>query len=135
MRILAIDAGDKKIGLAIGDTATRMAFARPALLVDSWADVWRPLTALLRDENIEQVIIGWPLNADASRGAQSGRIQEFIEQLKKHSTVPVIKRDERHTSAAVQREQQTVGRRLKRGQEDSLAAQLLLETYFMENNE
>ena len=135
MQILALDVGDKKIGLAVGDTATRMAFARPALLVADWEAAWPPLLTLLDEEKITQVIVGWPLNTNGSRGPQSGRVQEFIDQLKARSPVPVIKRDERHTSVAVQREQQTAGRRLKRGAEDSLAAQLLLETYFMETND
>lgn len=132
MRILAIDVGDKKIGLAVGDTETRMAFVRPALLVDDWAEAWPQLLTLLKEEQIVQIVIGWPLNTDGTSGSQTERVQQFIDQLKTRSTIPVIKRDERQTSIAVQREQRTNGRQLKRGEEDSLAAQLLLEAYLTE---
>lgn len=132
MRILAIDVGDKKIGLAVGERTTGLAFARPALLVASWADAWDPILTLVNSEQIGQIIVGWPVNADGSAGAQSERVQQFIDQLKTRTAVPIEIRDERHTSQAVQREQRQAGRKLSRGEEDSLAAQLLLETYLSE---
>ena len=132
MRILAIDVGDKKIGLAIGDTETRMAFIRPALLVNDWLEAWPQLLALLQQEQIAIIVVGWPLNTDGTPGSQTDRVQQFIDQLETRTTIPLLKRDERQTSVAVQREQQAVGRQLPRGAEDSLAAQLLLETYLTE---
>jgi len=132
MRILAIDVGEKKIGLAVGDTLTGMAFTRPALLVMSWSEVWKPLQTLCGDEQIEQVVIGWPMNTDGTTGAQASRVDDFIQQATAYISIPMVKRDERNTSQAVQREQKTAGQKLARGEEDSLAAQLLLETYLME---
>lgn len=134
MRIIALDVGDKKIGLAIGDTSTRMAFTRPALLVQSWSDIWEPLQKLVTNETIELIVIGWPFNIDGSIGSQAGRVEEFIQALTEQTSVPIIKRDERHTSQAVQREQQSASRKLARGEEDSLAAQLLLESYLSEKS-
>ncbi len=133
MRILALDVGEKKIGLAVGDTVTRMAFTRPALLVQTWDDVWPFLKAFVPSDLIELVIVGWPMNTDGSSGPQTKRVQEFIDQLQKIISTPIITRDERNSSQAVQREQQAIGRTLPRGQEDSLAAQLFLETYLTES--
>lgn len=135
MRVLSLDVGDKKIGLAVGDTDTKMAFTRPALLVNHWDEVWGPLKEILISDKIEKIVIGWPLNTDGTIGAQVRRVEKFISELSVHSSLPIIKRDERHTSAAVQKEQQQAGIKLSRGQEDSLAAQLLLESYLSEKYE
>ena len=132
MRVLAIDVGEKKIGLAIGDSETRMAFVRPAILVSLWSEAWPELLSLVAAEHIETIIVGWPMHANGSHSEQSSRVQEFIDAWKQRSSVPIIKRDERNTSVAVQREQQRAGRKLQRGEEDSLAAQLLLESYLSE---
>lgn len=131
-QILAIDVGERKIGLAIGDTETKLAFPRRPLLVESWTSAWQALADLVRDEQVATIVIGWPRNSDGSEGAQARRVEQFIELLMPHVQVPIVKRDERLTSQAVQREQATVGRTLARGEEDSRAAQLLLESYLVE---
>lgn len=133
MPILAIDVGDKKIGLAIGDAETRMAFTRSALLVADWHEAWPQLQKIVRNERIDLILVGWPLNDNGSLGSQTQRVQEFIDQLGPLTSVPIIKRDERQTSLAVQREQRASDRKLRRGEEDSLVAQLLLETYLSES--
>ncbi len=130
--VLAIDVGDRKIGLAIGDQASGFAFVRPALLVSDWAEAWPLLVQLIAQEAVSAVVVGIPLNTDASAGPQAGRVREFIRELGSRVPVPILERNEHSTSQAVQREQQTHDRALKRGEEDSLAAQLLLESYFQE---
>lgn len=130
--ILALDVGEKKIGLAIGDTDTRMAFVRPAVLVESWDAVWEPLAQTIREAQVTSILVGLPLNDDGSVGPQAERTQQFVLELEERFDLPVVTRDERHSSQAVQREQRTAGQRLARGEEDSLAAQLLLESYLSE---
>lgn len=129
MVILGLDVGEKKIGVAIGDTETGLAFPRPALLVESWAEAWAPIHQLITDNQVQQVIVGWPLSADGSSNAQTERVREFIDELQHRETIEILHRDERLSSIAVQREQREAGRVLRRGEEDSLAAQLLLEQY------
>lgn len=130
--ILGLDVGEKKIGLAIGDTTTKLAFPRPALLVQDWSEAWEPIQTLVRENNVDQILIGLPLDTDGAVGAQAVRTQEFIEELRQRLSVDVITRDERFSSQAVQHEQRDAGRTLTRGQEDSLAAQLVLESYLQE---
>src|SRR5690242_11204033 len=126
-KLLGIDVGERKIGLAIADTDTKLAFIRKPLLVADWAEAWPILQLLIAEENISRIIVGWPQNTDGSSGPQARRADEFIQQLRRHVQPAVIRFDERMTTQAVQREQQ--GRKLERGQEDSLAAQLILENY------
>lgn len=128
-KILGLDLGEKKIGLAIGDTDHGFAFARPALLVDRWADAWPVLQRLIADETIATIVLGWPASTDGTPSAQTKRAAEFRTELTTHVDIPIVTHDERFTTQAVQREQAQASRTLDRGMEDSLAAQLILESY------
>ena len=130
--VLGIDVGEKKIGLAIGQTDMGWAFARPALLVETWDQVWPAIKELVTKESITTIVVGLPLDADGSVGLQAKRTKEFIASLKQQVEIPILERDERLTTQAVQREQQAAGQKLERGDDDSLAAQLLTESYLSE---
>ncbi len=131
-KVLALDVGERKIGVAVGQTDQAFAFARPALLVENWEQAWQPLKKIVADEGIERVILGLPLQTDGRLGPQAARVREFGQHLAQTISQPIEYRDERLTTQAVQREQQAAGMHLTRGQEDSLAAQLLLESYLTE---
>lgn len=128
--ILGIDVGEKKIGLALGRTDDGWVFARPPLLIQHWGEAWPVIQKMLVDENVDRIVVGLPFAGDGQIGPQAQRTREFIAGLKHQVMLPIIEHDERHTTAAVQREQ--AGRSLRRGQEDSLAAQLLVESYLQE---
>lgn len=128
--ILGIDVGEKKIGLALGRTDDGWAFTRPALLVEHWDEAWPMLKDIVVSESVDTVIVGLPLEHDGQAGMQAARVREFIVQLGQQIAIPIVERDERHTTQAVQKEQ--AGQKLSRGQEDSLAAQLLVESYLQE---
>lgn len=132
-KVLGIDVGERKIGLAIGDTQTRLAFPRPPLLVKTWDEAWPVLADIVAIEGVETVIVGWPVNDDGSTGPQAQQVQLFLDTLTTKIYAPIVKRDERFSTQAVTREQTAVGRQLDRGQEDSLVAQVLLEGYLAEH--
>lgn len=128
--VLGVDVGEKKIGLALGRSADGWAFTRPALLVATWDQVWPALKDIIAAESVDLVVVGLPLDHDGQAGLQASRVRDFITQLRQQVTVPIVERDERNTTAAVNKEQ--AGQKLTRGQEDSLAAQLLVESYLEE---
>ncbi len=130
--ILGLDVGLKKIGLAIGDRASGFAWPRPALLVEAWSAAWPPLLKLINEENIETIVVGMPYDATGKRGPQAELVQKFVTELQAQVAMPIVTRSERSTTQAVQREQLAAGRKLKRGEEDSLAAQLILEGFLQE---
>lgn len=130
--VLAIDAGEKKIGIAVGDTILRMGFARPALEVNDWSEAWPKIQHMIAEERIDRVVVGLPKNTDNTIGPQGLRAKEFAQALGQHIELTVELRDERYSTQAVIREQQAAGRKLKRGEDDSLAAQLILESYLAE---
>ena len=100
--------------------------------VDAANVVIAVLHGLAATEAIVTIIVGWPLNTSGSVGAQAERVNQFIQLATQHLGLPILKRDERHTSQAVQREQSMAQRKLPRGAEDSLVAQLLVESYLTE---
>lgn len=132
-KVLGLDVGDRKIGVAVGDPESRLAFVRPAFLVEDWAEIWEPLNALIASEQATELVIGLPRNADGTEGPQAARVHEFVDELRTHVDLPILFRDEYGTSQAVQREQ--AGQKLARGEEDSLAAQLVVEAYLQETIE
>lgn len=127
-KILALDYGARKIGLAVGDTDERFAFRRPAILLGSDDAVWPALSALIEAEQPAKIIVGLPLDTDGRPGPHAELVQSFIRQAAERFGREIIPLDERLTTQAVQREQ--AGRSLPRGMEDSLVAQQLLESYF-----
>ena len=129
--ILGLDIGERKIGVAVADQTSGFAFAGPALLVRTFEDIWPLLAAIITQDDIAEIVVGVPLNADQTAGPQAERVRTIIDQLKQFH-LPVHERNEYSTSVAVQREQQLHGRTLKRGEEDSLAAQLILESFLQE---
>lgn len=129
--ILGLDIGERKIGVAVADRASGFAFVRPALLVKDINDIWPLLAAIITQDDVAEIVVGVPLNDDQTVGPQAQRVRAIAAELERFH-LPVHQRNEHSTSQAVQREQQAVGRTLKRGEEDSLAAQLLLENYLQE---
>lgn len=126
-KILALDVGQRKIGVALGDTDTRLAFARPPLLTTSAQEAVQAVADMVTQESVATIVVGWPLNTDGSAGPQTEEVMAFVHHLEHLVNLPIIRQDERMTTQAVQREHR--GQKLARGQEDSLAAQLLAETY------
>lgn len=129
--VLGLDIGERKVGVAVGNRATGFAFARPALLVQQIDDIWPMIAAIITQDEIVEIIVGLPVNDDQTVGPQAERVRTIAKALERFK-LPVRLRSEHSTSQAVQREQRAHDRKLKRGEEDSLVAQLLLESYFHE---
>lgn len=129
-RILALDHGSRRVGVAIGETETGLAFARPALArrggqrdVDAVAD-------LVRDEVVSTILIGLPLNMDGNEGPEAASARAFGERLAGIGPA-IVFADERLSSWQAGEELKAAGRRPPRqsGERDSAAARLFLQQY------
>jgi putative transcription antitermination factor YqgF len=80
-RLIGLDHGSKRIGVAIGDTETGMAFARPALRRQNTAIDVEAITRIVRDEEAETVVMGLPRNMDGTEGVQAAAARKFGERL------------------------------------------------------
>jgi putative Holliday junction resolvase len=129
MRLIGLDHGSRRIGVAIGDTETRLAFARPALQrTNAEADL-RAIGQLARTERTQTVILGLPCNMDGSEGLQAAAARAFGQRLAAIG-LTVEYQDERLTSwQAAELIGPRRGRERRSGELDSAAARLILQEY------
>jgi len=133
-RVLGVDAGERRVGVALSDELRLL--ARPVTVLDrrqGLAPVLDALIALARREDARLLVVGWPLNADGSRGRQAERAEKFARVAERVVGLPVELWDERLSTAeaeAMLREQGVNMRRVRqRGQVDAVAAAVILQDY------
>jgi putative Holliday junction resolvase len=129
-RVLGIDPGTKRCGIAISDSSQSMAFPRPALTRD--ATLIDKLAALVDEEAIGGIVIGLPVALSGNQTASTVDAQQLFEEvLEKISDIPVLQWDERLSTLAAQKSLSEVGLRVKdqRSRVDSAAAVIMLQNY------
>jgi len=129
-RLVAVDHGARRIGIAVGDSETGMAFARPALRLRRGADAATQVAAIARREEAARVVVGLPRNMDGSEGPQAAAVRAFGERLAAEG-LEIVYVDERLTSWEASRRLADSGRRPTRGsgELDSAAARIILQEY------
>ncbi|MEO6059769.1 MAG: Holliday junction resolvase RuvX [Candidatus Limnocylindria bacterium] len=129
-RVIGLDHGSRRIGVAVGDTETGLAFARPALRRTQEAADLKALTDLATAEGTNTYVVGLPLNMDGSEGPQAAAARAFGAKLAVGGgAVEFV--DERLTSWQAGEDLAGSGRRPARrsGELDSVAARLILQEY------
>jgi putative Holliday junction resolvase len=129
-RLLGIDPGTKRCGIAISDSSQSMAFPRPALTRD--ATLIDKLAALVDEEAIGGIVIGLPVALSGNLTASTVDAQQLFEEvLEKISDIPVLQWDERLSTLAAQKSLSEAGLRAKdqRSRVDSAAAVIMLQNY------
>ena len=130
-RILALDLGKRRIGLAISDPLGITAQGLPTLLRTRIRDDFAALAKIIEDYAVEFILIGNPLHMSGREGRGSEHAHEFAERLGRESGKPVKLWDERYTTVEAQRVLRESGASIeKRARSvDRLAAVILLESY------
>ena len=128
--LIGLDHGSRRIGVAVGDTETGMAFARAAIVRRNLEVDLDAIEAVVRTESPELIVIGLPLNMDGTEGAQAASAMAFGEQLVARG-IRVAYMDERLSSWEAGERLAEAGRRPRResGELDSTAARLILQQY------
>lgn len=134
MRILALDVGERRIGVAVSDPTGTLARPLKALARGSREEDMAAIAALVAAEGAELVVVGRPLSLDGSEGPQARRIARYAEALTTHLSVPVVLWDERYTTAEAEeilRRRTEKQRRYARaaGGLDAIAAAVILQSY------
>ena len=131
MRILALDHGTKRIGVAVSDELKMIAQPLEFIPAEPFADFLVRLKEIIREREVESILVGMPRNMDGSYGPSALKVREFVSALRDALTVPIQTWDERLTSAQAQRFLIEGGvRRDKRKQKvDKTAAAILLQSY------
>ena len=133
-RVLGIDAGERRVGVAVSDELRLL--ASPLCVLDrarGLAPVLDALTAVAQREGIAQMVVGLPLNADGSQGQQARRAQDFARVAARVVGFPVELWDERlstkEAEAIVRAQGRSTRRVRQRGQLDAIAAAVILQDY------
>ena len=131
MRILAIDYGTKRIGIAVSDELKVIAQPLEYIPAEPFAGFLKRLLELLQQREVELVLVGMPRNMDGTYGPAALKTRDFLETLKVAVSVPIKTWDERLTSAQANRLLIAGGvRRQKRKEKvDKTAAAILLQSY------
>ena len=131
MRIMALDVGDRKIGVAVSDSLLLTAQARPTLYRKDLEQDLRRLGQLAQENEVSKIVIGKPLHMDGRESRQSGKIARFARKLSKTLGLPIIFWDERLTSFAAEQHLEEMGLnwRKRREQVDKIAAMFILQSY------
>lgn len=131
MRVLGLDPGEKRIGVAISDPLGITAQGIDVLTVTDRDEALRQVAAICRQFNVEKIVVGNPLNMNGTKGAAAEQAALFADNLRKNLDLPVIMIDERLTTARADRTLLAgdVSRKKRRSVRDKLAAVLILEAY------
>jgi putative holliday junction resolvase len=131
MRILALDHGTKRIGVAISDETKTIAQPLEYIPAEPFADFLERLKKLLVEKEIDLVLIGLPRNMDGTHGPAAQKVEAFVAVLRSAITVPVKTWDERLTSVQANRIliQGRVRRDQRKEKVDKMAAAILLQSY------
>lgn len=131
MRILALDPGTVRIGLALSDELHLIASPLEYVPAAPFAKLLERLRQLIREKEVGLILVGLPRNMDGSYGPAALQVQEFVAALRAALTVPIQTWDERLTSVQAQRllAQGGVRRRDRKQKVDKMAAAILLQSY------
>lgn len=127
MKILAIDYGAKRVGLALGDTETKLALPKGVLEGLTDAELISQLSEIVAEEEIEKIIVGEPLNLSGKTTEQTIVSQKFAANLTKELSIPVELFDERLTTRRAEAAIYGAGAPVR--SKDELAAMFLLQDY------
>ena len=131
MRILALDHGSKRIGVAVSDPTKTIAQPLEYILTEPFAALLERLKKLLVEQEVDLILIGLPRNMDGSYGPAAEKVQVFVAALKTAVTVPIRLWDERLTSSQANKVliQGGVRRNERKEKVDKMAAAILLQSY------
>ncbi len=131
MRILGIDFGEKRIGLAVSDLLGLTAQGLETLRVQNREQLLGDLSQICAEHKIQEIVIGLPINMNGSMGPKAQEILQLVPALEEKLRLPVKTWDERLTSRQAGRLmiQEGLSRKKQKEKGDRLAATILLQNY------
>lgn len=130
-RILAIDYGEVRIGLAISDPMQIFAFPLMVIDLKKTTDSIQTIENVVKEKDVKKIIVGYPLKLNGSEGIQTEKVKRFVKEMKERINIDIEMIDERLTTMSAQRELKQVGINHKKQRRiiDEVAASKLLEMY------
>ena len=128
-RVLAIDMGEARVGLAVSDESGTLASGYGFTKFKGYNDLIEKLSDICNREEISEIVIGLPLNMNGSRGAGAVKAEKFAELLKAKTGYDVNLIDERLTTVEAAKQIHASGKKVRKGRIDEVAATIILQTY------
>lgn len=131
MRVLGIDVGSHRIGLALSDPTGMIAQSLTVIPRTGWRPMLEQLQRIITEHRVERIVVGLPLRMDGKEGDAALDAKAFAERLQRILKIPVVLQDERLSTAEAERAlvAQDIRREKRRTRRDAVAAALFLQTY------
>lgn len=131
MRILGLDIGDKRIGVAISDPEGTLASPLTVILRNNDEEATKAIVELIEHYQVACVVIGLPRHLSGKLGRQAAKVQAFMTKLSEQTKIPIETRDEWLSSVAADRLLQEAGvkNRQRKARRDPAAAAFVLQGY------
>jgi putative Holliday junction resolvase len=129
--IVALDVGERRIGVAVAGQATRLASPLSTIAHDE--GVFTTLQGLITEHHASALVIGLPRGLSGQKTKQTEAIEAFVLQLRQHIAVPIYWQDEALTSRQAEAELEQRGKPYQKGDVDALAACYILEDFLKDH--
>ena len=128
-RILALDFGRARIGVAISDELQLL--AHPLETISASEKPAARIVEIVREKNVDHIVAGLPRQMNGQIGSAATEVLDFVEKLRALLPCPVVTWDERLTTVAAHRALRDAGKKTRdtRGYVDQVAAQMILQSY------
>lgn len=127
---IALDVGEKRIGVAVGDNGVRIAV--PFETVETNGNEIERIAKIIIDEKAEVVVVGYPRNQSGEATAQTAYVEEFAKKLVDIAPT-IVFQDESLTSVMAEQRLQSYKKPYSKGDIDALAAAIILQDYMEQN--
>lgn len=136
MRMMGLDVGDKRIGVALSDLMGWTAQGLETIHRTNIKSDLQRIEAIIQEHDVKKIVIGLPKNMNGTLGPQSEKVIEFTERLKKRTNLETVFWDERLTTVAAERTliEADVSRKKRKTVIDKLAAIHILQGYLDRTN-
>lgn len=131
MRLMALDVGNRRIGVALSDPSETVARGLQVIKRSSPAADMEVIRALVEEHDVERIVVGHPLHLDGCAGEQARRAEEFAADLERDLGLPVVLWDEAFSTERARQAMIEAGRKRKerRARLDAVAAAAILQDY------
>ena len=136
MRYLAIDLGEKRTGLAVGDDVTKIVTPAGTIETSKPQHLLTMIERAIKQDTPNGLVVGLPLNMDGSEGPAARKVRQIADQIAAKTGLPVHLVDERLTSAAADDALSRTGltQKAKKSRRDALAAAAILEIFLRDRS-
>jgi len=131
MRILALDVGDKRIGVAISDELEISAHALTTITRNDLKKEIKEIQELISEYNVEEIVVGMPVMMNGSVGIQAEKVGRFVDELKRDFRIPIKLFDERLSTRLIEKTliAADMSREKRKKVIDKLSAVIILQDY------